>query len=81
MQHQEECTKTENVISVLKRSWEILHLIFSMWGSTPFAQFTQPIIDIAVAVHDIKDILPYIEVLKQHNIFSSEGAVAGEVFL
>ena len=55
-------------------------MIFSMWEVRPFAQFIKPIIDIAVAVHDIKDILPYIEVLKQHNIFFHEGAVAGEVF-
>ena len=50
-------------------------------GSTAIHSIcAKPIIDIAVAVHDIKDILPYIEVLKQHNIFFHEGAVAGEVF-
>ena len=50
-------------------------------GSTAIPTIqAKPIIDIAVAVHDIKDILPYIEVLKQHNIFFHEGAVAGEVF-
>ena len=50
-------------------------------GSTAIQAIkAKPIIDIAVAVHDIKDILPYIEVLKQHNIFFHEGAVAGEVF-
>ena len=41
----------------------------------------KPIIDIAVAVHDIKDILPYIEVLKQHNIFSMKELLQEKYFL
>lgn len=58
VQHQEEWHENaENVISVLKQLLGDTALVFSMWEVRPFAQFTaKPIIDIAVDVHDIKDI-------------------------
>ena len=82
VQHQEEWHENaENVISVLKQLLGDTALDIQHVGSTAICSIhAKPIIDIAVAVHDIKDILPYIEVLKQHNIFFHEGAVAGEVF-
>ena len=82
VQHQEEWHENaENVISVLKQLLGDTALDIQHVGSTAICSIhAKPIIDIAVAVHDIKDILPYIEVLKQHNIFYHEGAVAGEVF-
>ena len=64
-----------------KKKSEVKAYFIQHVGSTAICSIhAKPIIDIAVAVHDIKDILPYIEVLKQHNIFFHEGAVAGEVF-
>ena len=71
VQHQEEWHENaENVISVLKQLLGDTALDIQHVGSTAICSIhAKPIIDIAVAVHDIKDILPYIEVLKQHNIF------------
>lgn len=82
VQHQEEWHENaENVISVLKQLLGDTALDIQHVGSTAICSIhAKPIIDIAVAVHDIKDILPYIEVLKQHNIFFHEGAVAKEIF-
>ena len=74
VQHQEEWHENaENVISVLKQLLGDTALDIQHVGSTAICSIhAKPIIDIAVAVHDIKDILPYIEVLKQHNIFFHE---------
>ena len=71
VQHQEEWHENaENVISVLKQLLGDTALDIQHVGSTAICSIhAKPISDIAVAVHDIKDILPYIEVLKQHNIF------------
>ena len=82
VQHQKEWHENaENVISELKQLLEDTALDIQHIGSTAiFSIHAKPIIDIAVAVHDVKDILPYIEVLKQHNILFHEGAVTGEVF-
>lgn len=49
-------------------------------GSTAIYSIqAKPIIDIAVAVHSLNDIQPYIEVLKQHHIIFRGEMVPGEV--
>ena len=83
VQHQEEWHENaENVISVLKQLLGDTALDIQHVGSTAICSIhAKPIIDIAVAVHDIKDILPYIEVLKQHNIFSMKELLQEKYFL
>lgn len=82
VQHQEEWHENaENVISVLKQLLGDTALDIQHVGSTAICSIhAKPIIDIAVAVHDIKDILPYIEVLKQHNIFSMKELLQEKYF-
>lgn len=49
-------------------------------GSTAISSIhAKPIIDIAVAVHDLNDMLPYIETLKQNHIIFRGEVVAGEI--
>ena len=71
VQHQEEWHENaENVISVLKQLLGDTALDIQHVGSTAICSIhAKPIIDIAVAVHDIKDILPYIEELLQEKYF------------
>lgn len=79
--HQKEWSKNaKNIVRLLKlilgdTSLDIQHI-----GSTSiFSIHAKPIIDIAVAVHEVNDILPYVEVLKQHNIIFRGEYVAGQV--
>lgn len=80
--HQKEWDENaENIVRLLKQllgdtAFDIQHI-----GSTSISSIhAKPIIDIAVAVHDVNDIMPYAKVLKQHNILLHEEAVTGQVF-
>ena len=79
--HQKEWSENaKNIVRLLKlilgdTSLDIQHI-----GSTSiFSIHAKPIIDIAVAVHEVNDILPSVEVLKQHNIIFRGEYVAGQV--
>ena len=49
-------------------------------GSTSICSISaKPIIDIAIAVNNLNDILPYIDLLKQHNIIFRGEMIAGEI--
>ena len=51
-------------------------------GSTAIPSIhAKPIIDLAVAVRDLEDILPYVEVLKQHHIIFRGEIITGEILL
>lgn len=51
-------------------------------GSTAISSIhAKPIIDIAVGVHPLDDILPYIDLLNHHHFLWHRSPVAGEVFL
>ena len=59
----------ESIIKLLKQLLGDTALDIQHIGSTSiFSIHAKPIIDIAVAVHDLKDMMPYVEVLRQHNI-------------
>ena len=80
--HQKEWEeKAEDTINLLKQilgdtACDIQHI-----GSTSIAAIhAKPIIDIAVAVCDVKDVMPYVEELKRHHILLHTEAVAGQVF-
>lgn len=79
--HQEEWRENaENIIRLLKQLLGDTAIDIQHIGSTAiFSIHAKPIIDIAVAVHNLNDILPYIEVLKQHNIIFRGEIIAGEV--
>ena len=79
--HQEEwCQNAENTIRLLKQLLGSTALDIQHVGSTAiFLIHAKPIIDIAVAVHDTKDVMPYVEVLKQHRIIFRGEIVPGEV--
>lgn len=71
----------ESIIKLLKHLLGDTVLDIQHIGSTSvFSIHAKPIIDIAVAVRDVNDILPYVEVLKQHNILLHEEAVSGQMF-
>lgn len=71
----------ENIIKLLKQILGDTALDIQHIGSTSvFSIHAKPIIDIAVAVHDVNDIMPYVEELKRYNILFHAGAVAGQVF-
>ena len=80
--HQKEWNENaESIIKLLKQLLGDTALDIQHIGSTSvFSIHAKPIIDITVAVHDLKDIMPYVEVLRQHNILFHEEAVAGQVF-
>ncbi len=77
--HQKEWSQNaDNIIRILKQLLGGAALDIQHVGSTAIAFIhAKPIIDIAVAVHDVKDVLPYIEVLKQHHIMFRGEVVAG----
>ena len=79
--HQEEWSgEAENMIRLLRRLLGNIPIDIQHIGSTAiFSIHAKPIIDIAVAVHNLNDILPYIEVLKRHNIVFRGEMVAGEI--
>lgn len=80
--HQKEWNENaENIVRLLKQLLGDTALDIQHIGSTSiFLIHAKPIIDIAVAVHDVNDIMPYVEVLKQHNILLHKEVVAGQVF-
>lgn len=70
----------ENIISLLKQLLGNTPIDIQHIGSTAiFSIRAKPIIDIAVAVHNLNDILPYIEVLKRHNIVFRGEMIAGNI--
>lgn len=79
--HQKEWSeKAENTVRLLKQLLGDTALDIQHVGSTAvFLIHAKPIIDIAVAVHDLNDILHYVEVLKQHNIIFRGEIIAGEI--
>lgn len=79
--HQEEWNKNaKNIIRLLKQLLGDTAVDIQHIGSTAvFSIHAKPIIDIAVAVHNLNDILPYIEGLKQNNIIFRGEVVSGEV--
>ena len=79
--HQKEwCENAENIIRLLKQILGDTAIDIQHVGSTAILLIhAKPIIDIAVAVHDLNDILPYAEVLKQHNIIFRGEMIAGEL--
>lgn len=79
--HQEEWSKNaKNIIRLLKQLLGDTAIDIQHIGSTAvFSIHAKPIIDIAVAVHNLNDILPYIEGLKQNNIIFRGEVVSGEV--
>lgn len=80
--HQKEWNENaENIVRLLRQLLGDTALDIQHIGSTSiFPINAKPIIDIAVAVYDVNDIMPYVEVLKQHNILFHEQAVAGQLF-
>lgn len=79
--HQKEWRENaEKIIHLLKQILGSAAADIQHVGSTAiFLIHAKPIIDIAVAVHELKDVLPYIEVLKQHNIIFRGEIVPGEI--
>ena len=79
--HQKEWRENaEKIIRLLKQILGSAAVDIQHVGSTAiFLIHAKPIIDIAVAVHELKDVLPYIEVLKQHNIIFRGEIVPGEI--
>lgn len=79
--HQKEWSKnTEKTVELLKQLLGDTALDIQHVGSTAICSIhAKPIIDIAVAVHDLNDMLPYVETLKQNNIISRGEVVAGEI--
>lgn len=82
MPHQKEWDENaEHTIKFLKRLLGNTALDIQHIGSTSILLIhAKPIIDIAVAVHDVNDIMPYVEALKQRQILLHEEAVAGQAF-
>ncbi len=80
--HQREWNENaENIVRLLRQLLGDTALDIQHIGSTSiFSIHAKPIIDIAVAVHGVNDIIPYVEMLKQHNILFHEQAVAGQIF-
>lgn len=79
--HQKEWSENaEKTIGLLKRLLGATAIEIQHVGSTAIPLIhAKPIIDIAVAVQDLDDILPYIEVLERHHIMFRGEVVAGEV--
>lgn len=79
--HQIEWSENaENIVKLLKQLLGDTAIDIQHVGSTAISLIhAKPIIDIAVAVRDLKDIFPYAEVLKQHNIIFRGEIIAGEI--
>ena len=79
--HQEEWDKNaKNIIQVLKKILGNTAVDIQHIGSTAISFiYAKPIIDIVVGVYDQNDILPYIELLKQHNIIFRGEDVEGQL--
>ena len=71
----------EHTIQLLKQILGDTALDIQHIGSTSIDLIhAKPIIDIAVAVYDVNDIMPYAEALKRHHILFYGEAVAGQIF-
>ena len=79
--HQKEWVENaEHTVRVLKQLLGDTAVDIQHVGSTAiFSIHAKPIIDLAVAVNDLHDILPFTEMLRQHHIIFRGEAVAGEV--
>lgn len=79
--HQKEWSENaENIIRLLKQLLGDTAIDIQHVGSTAiYLIHAKPIIDIAVAVHDLNDILLDVELLKQHSIIFRGEIIAGEV--
>ncbi len=70
----------EHIIRLLKQLLGDTAVDIQHVGSTAISLIhAKPIIDISVAVYDLNDILPYVEVLKQHHVIFRGEVIAGEV--
>jgi len=81
MSHQEEWNENaQNMIQVLNQLLGDTAIDIQHIGSTaiPFIH-AKPIIDIVIGVQELDDILPYIELLKQHNFIYRGEDVAGQI--
>ena len=78
--HQEEWTQNaERTIETLKRLLEPVAVDIQHIGSTAILSIhAKPIIDLVVGVRNLGDILPYVELLKQHDIVFRGEDVAGQ---
>lgn len=79
--HQKEWREhANNVIKLLKQLLGDTAIDIQHVGSTAIVLIhAKPIIDIAVAVHDLSDVLPFVAVLKKHNIIFRGEIIAGEI--
>lgn len=79
--HQEEWTQNaEKAIRALKRLLEPVAVDVQHIGSTAIPSIhAKPIIDLVAGVRNLDDILPYIELLKQHDIVFRGEDVAGQL--
>lgn len=79
--HQEEWTQNaKRTIQALKRLLEPVAVDIQHIGSTAIpAIHAKPIIDLVVGVRNLGDILPYVELLKQHDIVFRGEDVAGQL--
>lgn len=79
--HQKEWSENaNNIIGLLKQLLGDIAIDIQHIGSTAISSIhAKPIIDIAVAVNNLNDIPPYIEMLKQHNIIFRGERIAREI--
>lgn len=79
--HQEEWDKNaKDIIQKLNQLLENTAVDIQHIGSTAIQSIhAKPIIDIIVGVKELNDILPYIELLKQHNFIYRGEDVAGQI--
>ena len=81
--HQKEWNENaEKIIKLLKQILGDTALDIQHVGSTSIDLIhAKPIIDIAVAVYDVNDILSYVEELKCHNFFCMQKLFPDKYFL
>ena len=79
--HQKQWSENAgNIIRLLKQILGDTAIDIQHIGSTAiFSIHAKPIIDIAVAVHNLNDIQPYIDVLKQYHITFRGEMIPGQV--
>ena len=80
--HQKEWEEdAKNKIELLKKLLGDTTMDIQHVGSTAiFSIHAKPIIDIAVGVHELDDVLPYVDVLKEHHIIYRGEIIPGERF-
>lgn len=79
--HQKEWSENaKNAVRLLKQLLGDIAIDIQHVGSTAiFSIHAKPIIDIAVAVEDLNDMISYVDTLKHNNIIFRGEVVAGEV--